>query len=230
MGVTFKKKMERSMTSNGRLIAIGDIHGCIKKLENLLKYLSIRNNDRVVFLGDYIGRGPNSKEVISLLIELKEKNDNVIFLLGNHENLLLEYVRSPDDILIPYLRQQHIEAFVKSYGENDLGSLHTLSFMPKEHVEFLKSLQLYYTEQEYLFVHAGIMPGLPLEKHTAMEFCEVRDIFLESDFDIGKTVVFGHTAFEMPLVTKNKIGIDTGAVYGNVLTAVVLPEIRFYHA
>ena len=218
------------MASKGRLIAIGDIHGCIKKLKNLLGHLSIQSDDTVIFLGDYIGRGPSSKDVISVLIDLKKKNENIICLLGNHENLLLEYVKAPDDILIPYLRQQHIEAFLKSYGESDLSNLHELSFMPEEHIEFLKGLKLYHEEDDYLFVHAGIMPDLPLEKHTAMEFCEVRDVFLESDFDIGKTVVFGHTAFEMPLVTKNKIGIDTGAVYGNTLTAVVLPETRFFHA
>ncbi len=213
-----------------RIIAIGDIHGCIKKLEVLLSRLAIQKDDTVVFLGDYIGRGPSSKDVIATLVELQKKNDNVICLIGNHENLLLEYVKSPEEILIPYLRQQSIEKFLESYGEKDLSRLDDLSFMPDEHVEFLKNLKLFHEEDDYLFVHAGIMPGLPLEKHTAMEFCEVRDVFLEADINIGKTVVFGHTPFELPLVTKNKIGIDTGAVYGNLLTAVVLPEKRFYHS
>ncbi len=214
---------------SGRIIAVGDIHGCINKLKDLLRRLSIRDTDTVIFLGDYIGRGPSSKDVISTLVELKKRYQRIICLLGNHENLLLEYVRSPDEILIPYLRQQSIEAFLRSYGQKDLSHLHELSFMPKEHVEFLKSLELFHVEQDYIFVHAGIMPGLPLEKHTAMEFCEIRDVFLDSDVEIDKTVVFGHTPFELPLVTKDKIGIDTGAVYGNLLTAVVLPEMKFFH-
>ncbi len=218
------------MAPSGRTIAIGDIHGCNEKLEVLLKRLSIEKDDTLIFLGDYIGRGPGSKRVISDIIELKKSHKNVICLLGNHENLLLEYVRSPEEVLIPYLRQQSIESFLESYGESDLRHLHDLSFMPREHVEFLKSLQLYYTEGDYFFVHAGLMPGLAFEKHTAMEFCEVRDAFLESPVEIGKTVVFGHTPFELPFVTKDKIGIDTGAVYGNLLTAVALPETRFYHA
>ena len=218
------------MASAGRLIAVGDIHGCINKLKELLNLLSVRQEDTIIFLGDYIGRGPSSKEVISTLIELRKKNKNVFFLLGNHENLLLEYVRSPDEALIPYLRQQSIEAFLSSYGQEDLSHLHELTFMPEEHVEFLRNLELYHIEQDYIFVHAGIMPGLPLEKHTAMELCEVRDMFLDSRVEIGKTVVFGHTPFELPLVTEDKIGIDTGAVYGNLLTAVVLPEIKFFHA
>ncbi len=218
------------MASAGRLIAVGDIHGCKNKLKELLDLLSVRQEDTIIFLGDYIGRGPSSKEVISTLIELREKYKKVFCLLGNHENLLLEYVRSPDELLIPYLRQQGIEAFLSSYGQEDLSHLHELTFMPEEHVEFLKNLELYHIEQDYIFVHAGIMPGLPLEKHTAMEFCEVRDMFLDSRVEIGKTVVFGHTPFELPLVAEDKIGIDTGAVYGNLLTAVVLPEMKFFHA
>ncbi len=215
---------------SGRIIAVGDIHGCINKLKDLLRRLSIQDADTVIFLGDYIGRGPSSKDVISTLVALKERYQRIICLLGNHENLLLEYVRSPDETLIPYLRQQSIETFLGSYGQQDLSHLHELSFMPEEHVEFLKTLKLFHVEQDYIFVHAGIMPGLPLEKHTAMEFCEIRDLFLDSEVETDKTVVFGHTPFELPLVTKDKIGIDTGAVYGNLLTAVVLPEMKFFHA
>ncbi len=218
------------MTMGARIIAIGDIHGCYKKLEHLLNRLPIQKNDSIVLLGDYIGRGSSSKQVISDIIALQKRHKRVTCLLGNHENLLLEYVKSPEEVLIPYLRQQGIESFVESYGEKDLSHLHDLSFMPEEHVHFLKTLALYHVEQDYFFVHAGLMPGLPFEKHTAMEFCEVRDAFLESEVEIDKTVVFGHTPFEMPFVAKNKIGIDTGAVYGNLLTAVVLPEVRFYHA
>jgi len=218
------------MATGGRIIAIGDIHGCINKLQDLLARLEICREDTIIFLGDYIGRGPGSKDVLSTLIGLKGKTRRTVYLLGNHENLLLEYVKSPDENLIPYLRQQSIETFLKSYGEEDLSRLHNLSFMPEEHVKFLESLELYHVENEYLFVHAGIMPGLPLAKHTAMELCEVRDMFLNAKVEIDKTVVFGHTAFELPLVTEDKIGIDTGAVYGNLLTAVILPELKFVHA
>ncbi len=216
--------------ASGRLIAIGDIHGCYKKLRKLLDRISIQKDDTIIFLGDYIGRGPSSKQVIEDILQLKKEHEKVICLLGNHENLLLEYVKSPEEVLLPYLRQQGIEAFLESYGEKDLRHLHDLSFMPKEHYDFLMNLDLYYMDKDYFFVHAGLMPGLAFEKHTAMEFCEVRDAFLEADVEIDKTVVFGHTAFEMPLVTKDKIGIDTGAVYGNLLTAVSLPETRFFHA
>ncbi len=214
-----------------RIIAIGDIHGCINKLETLLDRLIIQRDDTVVVLGDYIGRGPSSKAVISTLIDLGKRVENMVCLMGNHENLLLEYVRTSEEVLLPYLRQQSIEVFLESYGQKDLSRLNDLfSFMPAEHVEFFNSLKLYYEEGDYFFVHAGLMPGLPFEEQTAMEFCEVRDVFLEAPVEIGKTVVFGHTPFETPLVTEDKIGIDTGAAYGNLLTAVVLPEGRFYHA
>ncbi len=218
------------MTSSRRIIAIGDIHGCSTKLHDLLERLSLRDEDTAVFLGDYIGRGPDSKEVISTLVQLQKTFERVVCLLGNHENLLLEYVKAPDEALIPYLRQQKIENFLRSYGEEDLSRLHTLSFMPEEHTRFLKNLKLFHEEGEYFFVHAGVRPDIALEKQTAMDFCEVRDIFLESRVTFGKTVIFGHTPFELPLVTEDKIGIDTGAAYGNLLTAVVLPERKFVHA
>jgi len=219
------------MKSQRRIIAVGDIHGCMSKLERLLDRLPIHQEDTLVFLGDYIGRGPSSRQVLERLIQLGNEHPNTVCLLGNHENLLLEYVKSQDDMLIPYLRQQHIETFLASYGQENISRLHRPdSFMPKEHWEFLKRLKLYHIEDDYLFVHAGIIPGLALEKHTVAELCEVRDIFLESEIDMGKTVVFGHTTFEMPFVANNKIGIDTGAAYGHLLTAVLLPEKRFIHA
>ncbi|MGW8161653.1 MAG: metallophosphoesterase family protein, partial [Desulfobulbales bacterium] len=87
-----------------------------------------------------------------------------------------------------------------------------------------------YMTDTHIFVHAGLYPGIPIERQDFESLYEMRQVFLESEYDFGKVVVFGHTAFATPLVTKTKIGIDTGAVYGNMLTALELPAMVFYHA
>ena len=213
-----------------RTIAIGDIHGASDKLSTLLERLSPGKEDRLIFIGDYIDRGANSKGVIEQIIELKRRGYDVIALLGNHEKLLLDYAENPDEGLVPYLRQHGIEQTLESYGEKDLSQIPDLSFMPVEHRKFLRNLKTYHLEEKYLFVHAGIRPDRPIQEQTPSDFCEIRDVFLKAQDDFGHIVVFGHTPFEFPLVTKNKIGIDTGAVYGHLLTALILPEMEFIHA
>ncbi|MBU0480193.1 MAG: serine/threonine protein phosphatase [Proteobacteria bacterium] len=220
------------MTSHsGKIFAIGDLHGCFAKLQKLLSRIPYEpGRDRLVFLGDYIDRGPDTAKVLDLLCELKEQSPDLIALLGNHEYLLLEYHRSGDPALLPYLRKMGIDSTLKSYGVHTGFSLRSLSFMPAAHLDFLENLRLYWESEEYIFAHAGLEPGVPLTEQDATSFCEARDSFLSSTVDFGKKVIFGHTEFELPLVTPNKIGIDTGAVYGNILTAVELPGEHFYHA
>ena len=102
--------------------------------------------------------------------------------------------------------------------------------IPSDHLEFFNSLQLYYQTDDYIFVHAGLREGVPLESQDKMDLLWIRDEFIHSDFNFGKLVIFGHTPFKEPLLQTNKIGIDTGAVYGNLLTCVQLPEIEFFSA
>ncbi len=214
-----------------RIFAVGDIHGCEQKLHKLMERLPYRpEHDRLVFIGDYIDRGPESAKVLDYLCRLKRENPRMIALMGNHEYLLLEYHRSNDPVLLPYLRQNGVDATVQSYNQEDGFSLQPLSFLPREHLEFLLSLKPFWQNDEYIFVHAGLDPGVPLEETDITVLCQVRDSFLSTTHDFGKKVIFGHTPFELPLVTSTKIGIDTGAAMGNMLTAVQLPEEIFYHA
>ncbi len=213
-----------------RLIAIGDIHGCANKLKTLLDTIGPQKGDKIVFIGDYIDRGPSTKEVINTILELKKQGIELICLMGNHERLLLKYANSPDDSLLPYLRQHGIEATVKSYGHNDLSGVRGLLFMPREHREFLMELKIWHQEKGFFFTHAGINPDRTLSAQRIEDMLEIRMLFIKSPLNIGKTIVFGHTPFDMPLVMPDKIGIDTGAVYGNMLTAVLLPDLIFYHA
>lgn len=214
-----------------KIFAIGDIHGCHKNLEHLFKIIPFnKREDTLLFLGDYINRGPRVKEVLELILNLRGENIKIIALMGNHEHLLLEYHKTRFKSLLPYLRNLGIENTLASYGGASLNQLGELSFMPETHKSFLLSLLPYYETREYIFVHAGIKPGYSLEQQDLADFLEMRDQFLQAKTGLNKRVIFGHTPFASPLVLKDKIGIDTGAVYGNYLTALELPRLRFYHS
>lgn len=216
---------------NGKIFAIGDIHGCAAKLDLLLNRLPFdRNHDTLVFLGDYLDRGPDVKGVLDRLCQLRADGVHLVPLMGNHEYLLLEYHRSGDQALLPYLRRLGLENTLESYGGASLSALASLEFMPKEHRDFLAALQPYWETEEYIFVHAGLRHDQPLADQDISDLCEVREPFLSEERDYGRRVIFGHTPFATPLLTPFRTGIDTGAVYGNLLTAVELPGLYFHHA
>jgi len=214
-----------------KIFAIGDIHGCLDKLNRLLDLLPYNpERDTLVFIGDYIGRGRQSKEVVQRIIELRDENPRIITLMGNHELMLFEYHRLGDRNLLEVMRKNGVEATMASYGRNNVADLRSLSFLPAAHRNFLKNLLPIWQTDHYIFVHAGILPDRPISEQDQDTFCWVRDLFLGQEHDFGKKVIFGHTPFDTPLVTPTKIGIDTGAVYGNLLTAIELPSMRFFHA
>ena len=214
-----------------KIFAIGDIHGCYDKLRRLMERLPYDpEQDTLVFLGDYIDRGGQSREVLDYLCQLHRQGKNVVMLIGNHEYLMLEYHRTGDPALLPFLRHLGIDKTLNSYGVSRPQSLHEMFFLPEEHRKLFDSLLPYWETEDYIFVHAGLEPGLPLEQHDLSSLCETRSAFLSEEYDYGKLVIFGHTPFEMPLVTPTRIGLDTGAVYGNFLTALELPSRIFYHA
>ena len=111
-----------------RLIAIGDIHGCSDKLTLLLESLSLQKDDRLIFLGDYINRGVDSRGVIKIIVNLKKSGHDVICLMGNHEKLLIDYSKHPHESLIPYLRQMGIDFTLESYGKKTLITSRTCRF------------------------------------------------------------------------------------------------------
>ena len=214
-----------------RIFAIGDIHGCHDKLVTLLARLPYEpERDTLVFIGDYIGRGQQSRQVVEHIMQLRQKNPKVITLMGNHELMLFEYHRLGDRNLLEVMRRNGVDATMASYGRSNIADLRSLSFLPASHRDFLKNLLPIWQTDQYIFVHAGILPDRPLSEQDQDTFCWIRDLFLNEEHDFGKRVIFGHTPFNTPLVTPTKIGIDTGAVYGNLLTAVELPSGRFFHA
>jgi len=210
-----------------RLVAIGDIHGCLDKLERLLQRIPVNwEKDTIIFLGDYIDRGPNSKGVLDLLISLKELyGENVIFLKGNHEAMFQDYLKGYDR---SFFLVNGGRATLLSYGV-DPEAFEDLK-LPLEHQRFLEQLVLFKETDDYFFVHAGVRPGIPLNKQLPQDLLWIRGSFVESNYNWGKRIIFGHTVFSLPRVEENKIGIDTGAVYGGRLTALVLPEVDFVFA
>jgi len=210
-----------------KIFAIGDIHGCLDKLQELIEKIPADpRKDRLVFLGDYIDRGPCSREVVDFLIALGNRFSRCVFLLGNHEHMFLRYLDGVDEAVYLY---NGGETTLRGYG---IGSMESpperKKKIPDNHLRFFQALLPHYETADYLFVHAGLMPGIELGKQKIEDLVWVRREFIDAPDDFGKIVVFGHTPFRRPLMEKNKIGIDTGAVYGAKLTCVALPDKIIY--
>lgn len=207
-----------------RIFAVGDIHGCVDKLVSLMDIIDVDlKKETLVFMGDYIDRGPHSKEVVDYLIDLARGGNRVVFLKGNHELMLQNYLSGKDKLSFLY---NGGEATLGSYMKG--GGLNEANLIPPEHLDFFDNLRLYYETENYIFVHGGLKANIPLEHQDEWDMLWIRDEFIYSDFDFGKLVIFGHTPFREPLILDNKIGIDTGAVYGNKLTCVELSAMKFF--
>jgi len=182
-----------------RYIAIANIHGELKKLNRVLYKIRIRPDDIFIFLGDYIDRGPNSKEVVDRLIELSKRNQ-CVFLIGAHEYTMLN-VRNDE-----YYKWLFINyggpATLKSYGSYEN--------IMKIHGDFYRNLNLYCFTQDYFFVHAGINPYYPLDEQDESDFLYIGWTFIDAPHNLPQKIIFGHTDFESPYTLPDKIGIDLG--------------------
>jgi serine/threonine protein phosphatase 1 len=190
---------------------IGDIHGCLQPLRRLLEKIAPRRGDELIFIGDYIDRGPHSREVVDYLLALPHR---CVFLLGNHEQMLLDYLAGRDDGI--YLLNGGTTT-LQSYG-GDFANI------PQGHLAFFRGLQPIYETPQYLFVHAGIRPMVPLDRQELRDLVWIRHEFFQFIGRFPKPVVFGHTPLRQVLLQPDRIGIDTGCVYGGQLTCVKLPS------
>ena len=211
---------------SGDLYAIGDLHGSLESLERLMDRITPDlQRDRLVFVGDYIDRGPQSRGVVDYLVRLKNlaPPGRIICLKGNHEAMLLDFLEGREANL--FLFNGGL-ATLEDYWDDDWMDRDSLA-LPPDHAQFYQDLQLSYETPDYIFVHAGLKPGLPLSEQVEDDLLWIRGEFITSTEDFGRRIIFGHTPFKAPLLMPNKIGIDTGAVYGNFLTCVKLPEEEF---
>ncbi len=218
---------------------IGDIHGCLDELACLLETLPMEPSDRFIFLGDYVDRGPASKGVVSYLIQWQgQREQEVIFLKGNHEDMFLSYLGLPGRYGEMFLHNGG-ESTLASYGvsprTNSPGEI--LSLIPQSHLDFFKGLKTYYlvepacapADRPVLCVHAGIHPFKPLSQQIEEDLLWIRDEFILNRHQLPYTVLFGHTPqrevlFHLPY----KIGLDTGLVYGNELSCLEVHEKVLY--
>ena len=219
-----------------RAYAIGDIHGRLDLLDDLLGKIRRELEQRparktmLVFVGDLIDRGPNSAQVIERLRTYRHPGVRPVFILGNHEEVLLR-ILAGDAELITKWRWFGGTQCLESYGV-DVDRLAALppeaqlamvrEAIPSEHVEFLEGFVDTCRFGDYLFVHAGIRPGVPLEQQLQSDLRWIRQPFLFDETDHGFVVVHGHTINAEVEEKANRIGIDTGAYRSGVLTALAL--------
>ncbi len=210
------------------LIAIGDIHGCAKSFDALLRTLDPSPDDHLLFVGDYIDRGPDSKGVIDRLLSLREEVE-CTFLRGNHEAMMLDYL---DNGTFRLWGMNGGVSTLESYREDEEGSVD----IPSAHAQFVRDTKLYHETDDFFFVHAGLNPRRTIAENRAEEgedtFLWERGHLEAEEVAWEKTVVCGHTPQPTPINRDKLILIDTGCVYHmqpgmGRLTAVRLPEREF---
>ncbi|MFC6493236.1 metallophosphoesterase family protein [Ancylobacter dichloromethanicus] len=221
-----------------RIYAIGDIHGCLPLLDKLLQKIendtarSKPDDRRIIFLGDYVDRGADSKGVIDRLITLQAADPRYITLAGNHDMEFLAFLDHPsiDGVFV----NSGGNVTARSYGvklnrsklktEADLEQVHQklVAAVPSSHVHFLKGLRHAVSFGDYFFCHAGVRPGTSLDRQDPDDLLWMRAPFLDSLMPLEKVVVHGHTISAKPEERINRIGIDTGAYRTGRLTALVI--------
>jgi serine/threonine protein phosphatase 1 len=226
------------LTEGKRLYAIGDVHGRRDLLEATLARIrdDMRRRPhpdaRIICLGDYIDRGPDSRGVIETLMALRESGTPAEFLLGNHDSYIEAYLRDPEW----YDRTYHWlhsamggAATLASYGVHGATEADPQATreafakaLPPAHRDFLRNCQLWRRYGGYVFVHAGIRPAVPMEDQVQDDCIWIREPFLTSTMDFGFKVVHGHTIVKTVEHRSNRIAIDTGVAKGGPLTCLVL--------
>ncbi|MCW9708146.1 metallophosphoesterase family protein [Fodinibius salsisoli] len=210
-----------------KYIAIGDIHGCFQTMKALINKLDGFYDRTFVFVGDYIDRGPGSKQVVDFLLDFRKQVD-CIFLRGNHEQMMLDAIDKGE-----------MHLWLMNGGDTTVSSYKVDSRrfnLPDEHDQFYRSTEFYYDTPNFFFVHAGLSPSKTisesiLDEKQVQQFLWERSHLNTAKKPWEKPVVFGHTPRPSPTNESQMIGIDTGCVYNRrgygKLTAVKLPEKEF---
>jgi len=218
---------------------IGDVHGCFNEMKALLTKIeqdaaSQALKSRIVFLGDLIDRGPDSRRVIDYLVNYKPDGIELSFLMGNHEEVFLKVLEGKSEAIESWFTFGG-KSCVRSYGVGDLGRIHMnpdaiyydlIGQVPRAHIDFLKGFKDYEIFGDYLFVHAGIRPGVKFEDQKRKDFRWIRKEFLTSKKPLPYKVVHGHTVVEQPETYDFRIAVDTGCHDSGILTAARLIEDR----
>lgn len=219
-----------------RIYAIGDIHGCLDQLNDVHAAIARDLGDRpvddwrVVHVGDFVDRGPESRGVIERLMALRSGDRRHVCLQGNHDQMFVGSLRGQTRWLALWLEHGGVETLA-SYGLTREELEHAImdgngfeDRIPTQHLDFLDGLGHFVHYGDYFFAHAGIDPDHPLDDQEPQDLMWIRDPFLNDRRDHGAVVVHGHTPVRRIDVCANRIGIDTGAVFGGSLTCLVLED------
>lgn len=237
-----QRKPAAPPTTAGRLIyAVGDVHGRHDLLQPLLRDIAADALESapparpmLVFLGDYVDRGPDSAKVIDLVLEMESSGAfETRALKGNHEEALLEFLADP--AFGPTWFEHGGGATLAAYGvsppatRTDMGAWAAArdafaAVLPARHLRFCETLELMVTVGDYAFVHAGVRPGVPLDQQSEKDLLWIRGEFLEARPGFDKVIVHGHTPMQSPQLLPHRLGVDTGAYATGVLTAVRLDD------
>jgi serine/threonine protein phosphatase 1 len=217
-----------------RVYAIGDVHGCAKRLARLHALVEADFAEHpiaaasVVHIGDYVDRGEDSAGAIARLVDWPRATGlPTISLKGNHEAMALAALAEADPGAIGHWLDNGGGAALKSWSiALSVPPSEWARRIPAEHLGFMRGLPLTWRAGNYLFVHAGLRPNRPIAEQVEEDLLWIREPFLSSTRDFGAIVVHGHTPRPEPEVRANRIGIDTGAVFGGALTCLVLEANR----
>jgi len=223
-----------SLPPGQRVYAVGDVHGCLDRLQALHGLIAEDLAERptrhavLVHLGDYVDRGPDSAGVVAQLAAGDPLPDvPTVNLMGNHEHMMLTAIATGDSEATGlWLANGGADSLLSWGVPSSAQPREWPSYLPKPHLMFLRDLAVKHEVGGYLFVHAGIRPGIPLDRQSRHDLMWIREPFLSSKAPFGPVVVHGHTPRQEPVVRPNRIGIDTGAVMGGVLTCLVLEADR----
>lgn len=236
-----RRRAAPSIPQGLRIYAIGDVHGCIGPLETLLGRIAEdraafpTDQVQLIFLGDYIDRGPASRQVIERLMAME--GAGTVMLCGNHEDMLLALYRGDRGYASPFHRHGG-RATLISYGvdpdDYDAWTLDELTeripgIIPRAHIDFMAALPTHYRSGDFFFVHAGVRPGVPLDAQERSDLLWIRELFSASNEAHEAMIVHGHEKVDAIEEKFNRIAVDTGAYSTGRLSALVIEgESRRY--
>jgi serine/threonine protein phosphatase 1 len=228
---------------NTLLYAIGDVHGYLNLLKDMHQLITVDltkhpvKHHKIIHIGDYIDRGPDSSGCLQYLSELNAENNNVICLMGNHEAKFADFLIEPLENAFKFLTYGGAECAL-SYGveppdlsvsDDEMYAFHKQleAAVPKEHIDFINQLLLSYTAQDYMFVHAGVRHTNALDQQSFEDFTFIRTDFINCEQLYPKVIIHGHTPHHPVEIKPNRINVDTMAYSTGELTAVVLEENKY---